>query len=305
MTAQMKPLLLCGAFAILSVALAAPQFSCQGYTDEQIERGRYLVNVVGLCSDCHTPRGPDGQPDPDRFLAGGVEFIPGMLWTANITPDPATGIGAWSDRQIMWAIRKGLGHFEDAPQGKPLNPIMPYYVFANLTDEDVQAIVAYLRSGVDPVENEVPERDPSIVPPFPARPLDYEQLPGSGPGKYLTSAAGLCIECHTPRIPSDPPNAAALDPEKYFAGGEEFPIPGFGVVSSLNITPDPLTGIGEWSDDDIKTALVMGRTPEGRPLCPPMPNFGELTPEDLDAIVAFLREIPAIENEVEACQGPM
>jgi mono/diheme cytochrome c family protein len=273
------------------------------YTRAQIERGEYLVENVSMCGGCHTPFGPTGF-DLTRRLAGGNEFIPDALWTANITPDPETGIGRYTDEQLFKAITQGVGHYRKNPNGEPLFAIMPYYVFANMTPDDVYAIIAYLRKGVNPIRNEVPERAPFIVPPRPARPLDYSSLPGADddPGKYLTSAAGLCIECHTQRVESaGPPDPAALDPEKYFAGGEEFDIPGFS-VRSANITPDPETGIGEWTREQIVTALVEGENEEGLPLCPPMEQFDGLTESDLNAVVNFIRNLPPINNFVEECE---
>ena len=270
-----------------------------GYTKAQVERGRYLVMNVSLCWECHTPFGPTG-PDMERLLAGGREFIPGALSTPNLTPDPETGIGKWTDQQIFTAITKGIGHFDDEPEGEPLFPIMPYYQFANMTPEDVTSIIAFLRS-VKPIKNEVPERAlPFPVPP-PAKPLNYSSLPGANddPGKYLTSAAGVCLECHTRRVnPQDP---ASLDSTKYFAGGEEFPIPGL-KVASANLTSDKETGIGNWTRQQIITALREGKNPKGEPLCPPMPQFKDLTGGDIDAIVNFIRNLPPIKNKVEECE---
>ena len=269
----------------------------QKYTQAQIDRGEYLVMNVSLCVDCHTPFGPTG-PDMDRLLAGGAEFIPGALWASNLTPDPETGIGKWTDEQLFKAITTGVGHFDDDPKGEPLFPIMPYYVYANMRPDDVMSIIAFLRKGVKPIENEVPERAPFIIPPHPAKLLDYSSLPGANddPGKYLTSAAGVCIECHTQRVnPQDP---ASLDATKYFAGGEEFPIPGL-KVASANITPDKETGIGKWTRGEIITALREGKDPEGEPLCPPMPQFRGLTDGDIDSIVTFIRNLPPINHFVE------
>jgi hypothetical protein len=274
------------------------------YTPAQIERGKYLVEEVATCGPgCHTPIGPTG-PDPNRILAGGEEFIPGALWTPNITPDPETGIGNYTDAQIALAITRGIGHFDKNPQGSPLHPIMPYWQFANLTTEDVISIIAFLRKGVKPVKNRVQERAPFIVPPRPAPPLNYSSLPGDNddPGKYLTSAASGCLNCHTARLEN-----GALDPTKYFAGGDEFPIPGLKVFSA-NITPHPKTGIGTWTRKEIVTAIREGSNPDGIPLCPPMFQFRGITESDMNDIVNFLINLPAIDNFVEPCeieaQGP-
>jgi mono/diheme cytochrome c family protein len=277
-----------------------------GYTKAQVERGKYLAMHVSLCVDCHTPLLPDGKPDESKLFAGGLEFIPGKLWTRNITPDQETGIGSWTDEMILKAFRKGIGHYDEDPKnGKPLFPIMPYYVFANMTSDDAISIVAFLRTEVKPVKNKVPDRSSELVLPQPTKPLNYASLPGAfnDPGKYLTSAAGLCIECHTPRISQTPPDPSKLDPTKYFAGGEEFPIPGL-KVASANITPNNETGIGTWTDAEIKKAIQEGINKEGIPLCPPMPwpSFANLNPVDVNAIVQFLRSLPDIKNKVEDCK---
>ena len=268
------------------------------YTQAQIDRGRYLVEEVAQCgSGCHTPIGPTG-PDPNRILAGGQEFIPGALSSPNITPDTETGIGNYTDEQIFKAITQGVGHFDKNPNGEPLFPIMPYWIFANMTPDDVMAIIAFLRTEVEPVRNEVPERAPFIIPPQAVPALDYSSLLGDNadPGKYLTSAAGLCINCHTPQL-----EGGGLDSGKFFAGGVEFNIPGF-KVASQNITSEPETGIGNWTREEIINALQNGTNNEGIPLCPPMPQFRGLTEKDLNDIVNFVMNLPPINNFVEPCE---
>ncbi|HLH48431.1 MAG TPA: cytochrome c [Roseiarcus sp.] len=121
--------------------------------DPQIERGKYLVQISG-CSDCHTPGGMLGQPDMARYLGGSdVGFaIPGVgiYLGQNLTPDQETGLGAWSDEQIIAAIRTGK-----RPDGRTLSEVMPYPSFAHLTDQDAQAIAAFLKS-LPPIRNKVP-----------------------------------------------------------------------------------------------------------------------------------------------------
>jgi mono/diheme cytochrome c family protein len=119
----------------------------------QVERGKYLV-TLGSCTDCHTPGYFFGKPDMSRHLGGSeVGFeLPGLgvFYGPNLTPDKATGLGNWTDAQIVAAIRTGK-----RPDGRELAPIMPYHAFAALTDPDVQAIVAFLRT-IKPVSNKVP-----------------------------------------------------------------------------------------------------------------------------------------------------
>ena len=121
--------------------------------DAQIERGKYLVTIA-LCTDCHTPGYFFGKPDMARFLSGSeVGFeIPGLgvFHGPNLTPDQETGLGKWSTEEIVTAFTKG-----QRPDGRVLAPIMPWHAFANLTQDDSRAIVAFLKS-LPPVKNKVP-----------------------------------------------------------------------------------------------------------------------------------------------------
>jgi len=119
----------------------------------QVERGKYLV-IVGGCGDCHTPGALHGKPDMTKFLGGSdVGFaIPaeGVFVGRNLTPDKPTGLGNWTDQQIIEALTKGV-----RPDGRMLAPIMPWRALGQLTRSDALAIVAYLKS-LPPVHNEVP-----------------------------------------------------------------------------------------------------------------------------------------------------
>lgn len=121
--------------------------------DAPIKRGKYLVTLGG-CTDCHTPGYFFGKPDMTRFLGGSeVGFeIPGLgvFHGPNLTPDQETGLGKWSAEEIGKAITAG-----QRPDGRVLAPIMPWHAFANLTGEDVRAVVAFLQS-LPPVKNKVP-----------------------------------------------------------------------------------------------------------------------------------------------------
>lgn len=118
-----------------------------------VKRGEYLVALAG-CGDCHTPGHFFGKPDKARLLGGSeVGFeIPGLgyFYGSNLTPDAATGLGKWTEAQIITAMRKG-----ERPDGRLLAPVMPVQNFAAMTDEDARAIVAYLKS-LKPVSNKVP-----------------------------------------------------------------------------------------------------------------------------------------------------
>jgi mono/diheme cytochrome c family protein len=126
--------------------------------DAEVARGRYLVTISG-CSDCHTPGALLGAPDTKRFLGGSdVGFsIPGqgVFVGQNLTPDKETGLGQWTSDQIVTAIRAG-----GAPDGRQLSPVMPYPALSHLTDEDAQALVAFLKS-LPPVSNKVKNFGPN------------------------------------------------------------------------------------------------------------------------------------------------
>ncbi len=137
-----------------SVCLAVPASA----DDAQIARGRFLVTIAG-CSDCHTPGALLGSPDMKRYLGGSdVGFaIPGagVFVGENLTPDKDTGLGKWTDGQIIAAFRTGK-----TPEGRDLSPVMPYPALSHLSDEDAQAIVAFLRS-LPAVSNEVKNFGPN------------------------------------------------------------------------------------------------------------------------------------------------
>jgi mono/diheme cytochrome c family protein len=140
------PFVLASVMAV--TALASPALA----DDAQLKRGKYLVAISG-CSDCHTPGGLLGQPDMARYLGGSdVGFaIPGVgiYLGSNLTPDNDTGLGAWSSDQIISALRTGK-----RPDGRMLSEVMPFPSFAHLTDEDAQAIAAFLKS-LPPIKNKV------------------------------------------------------------------------------------------------------------------------------------------------------
>jgi mono/diheme cytochrome c family protein len=126
---------------------------------EQVARGQYLIHVVG-CNDCHTPGYFYGAPDTTRFLSGselGWKGPWGVSYARNITPDQQTGIGAWSESDIVTAIRTGK-----RPDGRMLLPPMPWPDFVNLSDEDAIAIAKYLKS-IPPVAHQVPDILPPTV----------------------------------------------------------------------------------------------------------------------------------------------
>lgn len=137
------------ALLLSTIYTAAPVFA----DENAVARGKYLVSIAG-CGDCHTPGYFLGKPDMGRMLGGSeVGFeMPGLgvFYGPNLTPDDETGLGTWSEEEIVTAFRTGV-----RPDGRELAPIMPWRNFANLTDEDAHAIAAYLKS-LPPVDNKVP-----------------------------------------------------------------------------------------------------------------------------------------------------
>jgi mono/diheme cytochrome c family protein len=251
-----------------------------------LERGSYLVTSIVACGNCHTPKGPEGEV-PGMELAGMERFFETPEFTAstpNITPDEETGIGSWSDEEIVTAIREGR-----RPDGSLIGPPMPIVLYRGLSDRDVRAIVAYLRQLV-PVRNAVPRSQYRIpLPPSYGPPVGgVPEVPRGDPvayGAYLAGPAGHCIECHSPMGPTGPDIEHALG-----AGGLEFPGP-WGLSVSANITP---TGLGDRSDAEIKRMITEGIRPDGSRMLPPMPYpyYAKIKDEDLAAIIAYLRTLP-------------
>lgn len=262
------------------------------HAETLLERGQYLMNGIVACGNCHTPQGPNG-PVPGQELAGGSVFDEPVFkaYAPNITPDEETGIGSWSDDEILHSIREGK-----RPDGSIIGPPMPIGLYRGLSDRDGRSIVAYLRS-IPAVRNEVPKSEygiplpPSYGPPVGEVP-DVSRADKVAYGAYLSGPAGHCIECHTPLVRGRADFANRLG-----VGGNEFHGP-WGTTVSRNITPHQKDGIGGWSDDEIKRAITQAVRPDGSPLLPPM-GYGfyrNISDSDLDAIVAFLRAMRPLAN---------
>jgi len=260
----------------------------------QLERGAYLAGILG-CPFCHMPMGPKG-PDFSRPFAGGME-VPEEFgtWRApNITPHKGSGIGTWTDEQIIAAIREGV-----RPDGSQLFPIMPYLNYNRMTDADAKAIVAYLRT-VPEVDNVVaPNKDlklPKIPAPKPANAPDVTDDPLKH-GEYLVTLMH-CNICHTPMTEKGP------DMTKQFAGGMKFQMPmlGSGILYGANITSDPETGIGKWTEADIAKAIKTMTRADGTVIQGPMQFYaaawGKMDDKDLAAIATFVKQIPPLKNKI-------
>jgi mono/diheme cytochrome c family protein len=284
-TPFLRALMLCGP------ALAA--VSSNGVLAETpVQRGAYLATTIGACGNCHTPRDAEGKVIPGMALAGGFAFDDpeiGHVSPPNITPDRETGIGTWSETQIVAALRNGK-----RPDGMIIGPPMPIPVYRGLSDRDAAAIAAYLKS-LTPVRHQVARTKFKIpLPPDYGPPVTHVEGPARSDkaayGGYLAGPVGHCVLCHTP-----PGKDSPFDMSRAYQGGRELPNfdqPG-GLTVSRNITADPKEGIGKWSDQEIKRTIRTGVRPDGTRLSHTMPFdwYARVAPADLDAIVAFLRSL--------------
>jgi mono/diheme cytochrome c family protein len=280
-----------GMFLVAFVAVAQPAPSQPARDPALLEHGRYLVEVAAFCGACHATRGPNGAILPGMGLAGGrVMADRGFRAVVpNITPDPETGIGRWTDTQVAAAIREGR-----RPDGSLIGPPMPIDVYRHISDRDLSAIVAYLRA-VPPVRHAVTERSTYPFPLTPHGPPvghvpDPPQDDPVARGAYLAGPLAHCTDCHTPPLPNE-----QRDWSRTGAGGVPFEGP-WGVVVSRNFTPDREHGIGGWTDEQIIRALLQGVSADGRRLTPPMSGrtgvWAQLSQRDLSDLVAYLRSLP-------------
>jgi mono/diheme cytochrome c family protein len=255
-----------------------------------VRRGEYLTRAAD-CEACHTAQG--GKP-----FAGGLPFkLPmiGTLYSTNITPDEATGIGSWTDAEFVKALHEGIGK-----GGKHLYPAFPYASYALMTDADILAIRAFLRT-LKPVNAAPPPNDVAF--PFNQRYLmafwnvlfkpahryrpNKDQPADWNRGAYLVEALGHCGDCHTPRN-----LLFGLNEKRKFAGAI---IQGW---KAYNITPDHDWGIGSWSDEQLEGYLsaghAEGRGSAGGPMSEVVDNsLRHLTKPDIKAIATYLKSVPA------------
>lgn len=297
-------------------AQAPPSAIKVARTPERIARGAYIFKSIADCDGCHSQRdfslvgGPLVESGRARgnvlsdFMAG----LPGVVVAPNITPDTETGIGAWTDGEKIRAIREGVDR-----DGNALFPMMPYEAYRKMSDEDVEALVAFLDS-LPPVRNSLPKTKLQLMPALMIKSVPHPA--GSVPlvnrndrmkfGEYLVTLGG-CQDCHTPSDDHGQPI-----PGKSFAGGQHFDTT-VGHVVSANITPDLETGIGKWSEEfftkkfyDYKAYVENGcpklTGPEAFTMMPWL-GFSQKTPDDLGAIYAYLRTLTPVRNAVETHPG--
>ena len=267
---------------------------------DPIKRGEYLAQAAD-CMVCHT------APGGERY-AGGFKFaLPfGTIYSTNITPDKETGIGNYTDEEFLAAMHRGV-----RKDGARLYPAMPFASYTYMTDADALAIKSYLFS-LAPVH--APARTNTLTFPFNQRwaiglwalvfnpdqrfQPDASKTAEWNRGAYLSEALAHCGECHTPRN-----IGFALNNRKKFAGGNA------GGGLAYNISAEKSGGIGQWSDDDIVAYISRGHANNHGSASGPMGeavagSLSRLTPEDIKAIVAYVRSVPAMSSDLPAQLAP-
>ncbi len=240
-------------------------------------RGAYLFTLAAGCG-CH--QGAAG------FLAGGEAFEGpfGKIYPPNITSDAATGIGTYSEADIVRVLREGK-----RPDGSQLFPIMPYPAFSGMSEQDQYDLAAFIKTA-PAVSNKLPASVYSVpIPPFspPPQPADAP-TGGVARGEYIVNTISHCGDCHTPTGPTGAP-----DFSKFLGGNTDF--------GSANITPSNEFGIGTWSQEQIYLLLKTGKRPNGTQVGGLMElviNGGlkDITQSDGFAVAAYLKTIPAVDS---------
>jgi hypothetical protein len=280
----------------------APQGKIEA-TPERLARGEYLVHHISGCYHCHS----DFQPGlytaptlPGTEGRGGFAFdeklgIPGVVQAQNITPDLETGIGAWTDGEVLRAIREGI-----KKDGSALFPQMPYQAYRQMSDGDAQAVVAFLRTAKALRHPIAPRRlnfPVNLLVKLSPQPLDGPVAAPDdvkdhlGYGKYLVTIAG-CAECHTPM--DDKGNRLH---DRELAGGWEMKLP-FGRVVTSNLTPAPGTWTGQVTKEQFigRFKAFEGLQPEpagpGRNTVMGWYEYAGMTERDLGAIYDYLQTLP-------------
>jgi mono/diheme cytochrome c family protein len=298
--APMRVLWLAGLLCAAPHAVAADSLP----TDPLVMQGEYVFRAAG-CYGCHTDDKHGGKP-----LAGGHALVTpfGTFYTPNITPDPETGIGRWSERDFVRAMREGRN-----PAGDNLYPAFPYPSYTKLTDEDLHALWIYLKAQPAVKQANRPHklkwfaRARSFVGTWKGlyftsgvyKP-DTTKSASWNRGAYLAEAAAHCGECHTPRSA-----LGGIETEMHYAGTRDGP--DNSVVP--NITPDKKTGIGKWRASELVTYLGSGLTPDGDSAGDLMAEVIDnglqyLRKDDLAAIAEYVFSLPPVEHAVHKPKKP-
>ena len=270
--------------AISSILLALHAGATMAQRDARMERGRYLVEGIVACGNCHVAR-EKGKPIFEKGLSGGMVFDeePFKAFASNITPDPETGIGKWTDAQLAKAIREGI-----RPDGTVIGPPMPMEFYRGISDADLSAIVAYIRAQ-PAVKNAVPKSEYRIkLPPNYGPPVGKLVSPQKTERvKYGAYVAGIghCMDCHTPM------EKGRLVKSRLGAGGRVFKGP-FGESLARNLTPHD-SGLKSWTDAEIARAIREGVRKDGSAMKPPMAYgwYKNVNDEDIKALIAYLRSL--------------
>lgn len=278
----------------------APRLATAQASQQELLRGRYIFGAAGGCG-CHTAKGQPANSGGRRY-----DGPFGTVYSSNITPDEKTGIGTWTDEQIITAIRSGR-----RPNGERLLPVHPFTVFNGMAAEDLKALVVFLRS-VPPVSKAkqprriaVPLFESVFLPAWLAAFAPRETPPPSAPtagvprGEYLVRAVAHCGECHTPRTMT-----MATDNGRFLAGNPKGPED----ATMPNITPDADTGIGKWTVEQIAEYLATGNKPDGdvagglmgEVIDGTLAGYKDLTKADRAAIAQYLKTIPPVRNKIVA-----
>jgi hypothetical protein len=275
-------------------------------TEENVQRGEYLVNSVNACFHCHS--GVDYSHFSGKIIAGtegaGGRFypeevgFPGNFYASNITPH---NLGDWTDAEIYRAIASGV-----SKSGSPLFPLMPYHSYKYLTQKDAEAIIAYLRT-INSIEKDYPPSEFNfpfslILRTIPIEPEPMEDLDKDNPveyGRYLVNIAG-CADCHTQKDGGK--KVEGMD----FAGGFAIPMETGGVCRAANITPDIESGIGSWTKDDFirrfkyymnNDSLFVNKGEFNSEM--PWTVYSGMTEADLGAIYDYLQTVKPVKNHVQ------
>ncbi len=276
-------------------------------TPTRLERGEYLANHVNLCMDCHGVREWDkfaGPPKAGSEGTGGEHFnhqmgFPGDIVSRNITP---FGLKDWTDGEIYRAITSGV-----SKDGTPLFPVMPYYQYGEMDQEDIYAVIAYLRSlpvvETPKVETELDFPLNLIVRTMP-KPANHQPIPDKSNivayGSYMVNASG-CFDCHTKQVKGE------FIGEPY-AGGMVFELGNGRILTSPNITPHKSTGIGMMTEDAFINRFLAYQDsgyspaqvgPTDFQTVMPWTMYSGMKTEDLKAIYAYLQSLPPVDNKIE------
>jgi len=286
--------------AVLGLAGCICSMSTALASGDLLEHGKYVFYAAG-CISCHTR---------DELMAGGrpLDTPFGTFYPPNITPQKEYGIGAWTEKDFVRALREGM-----SPQGEHYYPAFPYPSYTRMTSQDMQALYAYLMT--------LPASSREIRPhdlrwPFSSRSMisywkagrftpgefsaDLEKSLQWNRGAYLAGALGHCSECHTPRDYLGAPRS-----DRCLAGtcmgpdGRQVP----------NITPDRETGIGGWTYEDLRTFLKSGRKPDGGYTDSLMAEVlgtscMRLNDYDLDSLAIYLQSLPPVHNDLDSLCAP-